>query len=103
MDSRTDGGHPWDYFIGSVITSSDSWAIDDPQKLSEWNHREPRKVWSALLFFRPADESGGNRLFEIIAHADLRKRSGHRPAGDAAPRLRICFLMRGEKKRGCGH
>ena len=41
--------HPWDYFIGSVHYVSDSWAIDDPQKLSEWKNRDSFKVWQ--IFF----------------------------------------------------
>ena len=28
--------HPWDYFIGSVHYVSDSWAIDNTQKIAEW-------------------------------------------------------------------
>jgi hypothetical protein len=39
--------HPWDYFIGSVHYVSDSWVIDDPQKLSEWKTATPMK--SGLL------------------------------------------------------
>ena len=72
--------HPWDYFIGSVHYVSDSWAIDDPQKLSEWNHRNPDEVWAAYFDrLTLAAESG---LFEIIGHADLPKKFGHRPPSD---------------------
>ena len=35
------GLHPWDYFIGSVHYISESWDIDNPNKLSEWKKREP--------------------------------------------------------------
>ena len=72
--------HPWDYFIGSVHYVSDSWAIDDPQKLSEWKHRNPDEVWTAYFDrLTMAAESG---LFEIIGHADLPKKFGHRPSSD---------------------
>jgi len=59
---------------------SDSWAIDDPQKLSEWNHRDAGEVWRAYFDrLAMAAESG---LFEIIGHADLPKKFGHRPPPD---------------------
>jgi histidinol-phosphatase (PHP family) len=74
--------HPWDYFIGSVHYVSDSWAIDDPQQLSEWKHRNPDDVWAAYFDrLTMAAESG---LFEIIGHADLPKKFGHRPPADCA-------------------
>src|SRR6516162_1638207 len=41
--------HPWDYFIGSVHYVSDSWAIDDPQKLSTWKNRDAWEVWSVYF------------------------------------------------------
>ena len=53
--------HPWDYFIGSVHYVSDAWAIDDPQKLSEWKHRDAGR--SLVSLFRPADHGRRNRLF----------------------------------------
>jgi histidinol-phosphatase (PHP family) len=74
--------HPWDYFIGSVHYVSDSWDIDNPAKLSEWNHRDAFEVWSAYFDrLTLAAESG---LFEIIGHADLPKKFGHRPSRDPA-------------------
>ena len=53
--------HPWDYFIGSVHYVSDSWAIDDPQKLSEWKPSRRRGSLDGL--FRAIDEGGPDRLF----------------------------------------
>src|SRR2546421_65712 len=41
--------HPWDYFIGAVHYVSESWALDNPSKLSEWKHRDPFEVWSAYF------------------------------------------------------
>ena len=37
---------PWDYLIGSVHYVSDSWAVDNPEKLSEWKHRDAFEVWT---------------------------------------------------------
>jgi histidinol-phosphatase (PHP family) len=75
--------HPWDYFIGSVHYVSESWAIDDPRKLSEWKHRDAWEVWSVYFdWLTKAAETG---FFEIIGHVDLPKKFGHRPSRDCAP------------------
>jgi len=75
--------HPWDYLIGSVHYVSDSWAIDDPRKLSEWKQRDAFEVWSAYFgWLTKAAETG---FFEIIGHADLPKKFGHRPDRSCAP------------------
>jgi len=72
--------HPWDYFIGSVHYVSDSWAIDDPQKLSEWKHRAADEVWAA--YFERLTRAAGTGFFEIIGHVDLPKKFGHHPIRD---------------------
>ncbi|HTV76525.1 MAG TPA: histidinol-phosphatase HisJ family protein [Candidatus Baltobacteraceae bacterium] len=72
--------HPWDYFIGSVHYVSDSWAIDDPQKLSEWKNRDSFEVWK--IYFERLTLAAESGLFEIIGHADLPKKFGHKPGGD---------------------
>ncbi len=74
--------HPWDYFIGSVHYVSDSWAIDDPQKLSEWKHRDSFEVWS--IYFQRLTKAAESKLFEIIGHVDLPKKFGHKPNRDPA-------------------
>ena len=89
--------HPWDYFIGSVHYVSDAWAIDDPQKLSEWNNRDSFEVWSA--YFDRLTLAAESNLFEIIGHADLPKKFGHRPNRDCAP-LYEKFLA-AAKKSSC--
>ena len=89
--------HPWDYFIGSVHYVSDSWAIDDPQKLSEWGHRNADEVWAA--YFDRLTQAAESGLFEIIGHADLPKKFGHRPPSDCLP-LYEKFLT-AAKKHGC--
>ena len=89
--------HPWDYLIGSVHYVSDSWAIDNPHKLSEWKHRDTFEVWSA--YFERLTLAADSGLFEIIGHADLPKKFGHRPTRDCAP-LYEKFLN-AAKARGC--
>jgi histidinol-phosphatase (PHP family) len=75
--------HPWDYFIGSVHYVSDSWAIDNPHKLSEWKNRDTFEVWST--YFERLTLAAESKLFEIIGHADLPKKFGHRPTQDCTP------------------
>jgi len=75
--------HPWDYFIGSVHYVSDQWAVDDPRSLSEWKRRDPWDTWSA--YFERLTQAADSGLFDIIGHADLPKKFGHRPARDCRP------------------
>ncbi len=72
--------HSWDYFIGSVHYVSDEWDIDNPKKISHWNGREPFEVWSA--YFERLTQAAESGLFDIIGHADLPKKFGHRPGRD---------------------
>ncbi len=74
------GMHPWDYFIGSVHYVSNSWDIDNPEKLSEWKKRDPYEVWSA--YFELLTRAADSGLFEIIGHADLPKKFGIYPERD---------------------
>jgi histidinol-phosphatase (PHP family) len=72
--------HPWDYLIGSVHYVSESWAIDNPQRISEWRHRDPMEVWTAYFDrLTMAAESG---LFDILGHADLCKKFCFYPEED---------------------
>jgi histidinol-phosphatase (PHP family) len=89
--------HPWDYLIGSVHYVSDSWAIDDPQKLSEWKQRNTDEVWAA--YFERLTMAAETGFFEIIGHADLPKKFGHRPPPDC-PALCEKFLT-AAKKHNC--
>ncbi len=74
---------PWDYLIGSVHYVAEAWAVDDPQKLSEWKHRDAFEVWS--VYFERLTAAAASGLFDIIGHADLPKKFGHRPTRDCTP------------------
>jgi histidinol-phosphatase (PHP family) len=89
--------HPWDYLIGSVHYVSDSWAVDSPNKLSEWKKRDPWEVWS--VYFDRLTLAAQTGFFEIIGHADLPKKFGHRPERDCTP-LYEKFLN-AAKKHNC--
>ena len=89
--------HPWDYFIGSVHYVSETWAVDNPYKLSEWKNRGAWEVWS--IYFDRLTMAAETGFFEIIAHADLPKKFGHRPKQDCTP-LYEKFLT-AAKKHNC--
>lgn len=88
--------HPWDYFIGSVHYVSDDWAVDNPAKLSEWKSRDTFEVWA--VYFERLTQAAETGLFEILGHADLPKKFGHRPARDCTP-LYERFLEAARKHR----
>ena len=72
--------HPWDYFIGSVHYVSDSWDVDNPEKLSRWKERDAYEVWS--IYFERLTMAAESKLFEIIGHADLPKKFNFVPQRD---------------------
>jgi len=75
--------HPWDYLIGSVHYVSDSWAVDNPHQLAEWSRRDAWEVWST--YFERLSRAAAMGCFDILGHADLPKKFGHRPTQDCAP------------------
>ncbi len=89
--------YPWDYFIGSVHYVSDDWAIDDPKQISLWKDRDSYDVWR--IYYDRMAMAAESRLFEIIGHADLPKKFGHRPP-DNWSQLYGKFLD-SAKKSGC--
>ena len=89
--------HAWDYFIGSVHYVSDTWAVDSPFQLSEWKHRDAFEVWT--IYFERLAMAAETGSFQIIGHADLPKKFGHRPTQNCTP-LYEKFLN-AAKKHGC--
>ena len=75
--------HPWDYLIGSVHYVSDTWAVDDPQKLSNWKNCDIYEVWSA--YFERLTKAAETGFFEIIGHTDLPKKYNPPPLQDYTP------------------
>lgn len=75
--------HPWDYLIGSVHYISGGWDIDSPFKRELWDRCDVDAVWTE--YFDRLTQAAGSGLFEIIGHADLPKKFGHKPASDITP------------------
>ncbi len=71
---------PWDYLIGSVHYVGAGWAVDDPAAVHRFGQAGVEEVWNLYWpLYVKAIRSG---LFDILGHADLVKKFGHRPAGD---------------------
>jgi histidinol-phosphatase (PHP family) len=69
----------FDYVIGSVHFI-DHWGFDDPGYVAEyqkWNIEELYRTYFSLV-----QKCAESRLFNIIGHADLIKKFGHRPKSD---------------------
>lgn len=75
--------HRWDYFIGSVHYVSGGWDIDSPFKRELWERCNVDDVWAE--YFDRLTQAAASGLFEIIGHADLPKKFGHRPTRNIAP------------------
>jgi histidinol-phosphatase (PHP family) len=87
--------HPWDYLIGSVHYVSDGWALDNPNKMSEWQNRDVFEVWTN--YFERLTLAAESGLFEIIGHADLCKKFCFYPKQDCTP-LFTKFLEAAQRK-----
>ncbi len=70
----------WDYLIGSVHYILPDWDVDNPTKLSRWDDYPVEQVWD--LYWSALAKCAGSGLFDFIAHPDLVKKFGRKPAGD---------------------
>jgi histidinol-phosphatase (PHP family) len=71
----------WDFFIGSVhyLPGAD-WAVDDPQYIARFRGTDIEEIWAA--YWRAYEQAIRSQLFDFVAHPDLPKKFGFRPAGD---------------------
>jgi histidinol-phosphatase (PHP family) len=70
----------WDYFIGSVHYLPGGVEVDNPEYISRYRNGETEAIWAAYWpEYERAIRSG---LFDFVAHPDLPKKFGFRPAGD---------------------
>ncbi len=70
----------WDYFIGSVHYLPDGAEVDHPKYLGRHRGGDVDEFWTSYWqTFARAARSG---LFDFMAHPDLPKKFGYRPAGD---------------------
>lgn len=74
------GGYPFDVLLGSVhwlgawMLNALSWAAEQ----EEWGRRGVEDVWDS--YTRSIEELAATRAVDVLAHPDLAKVAGHRPA-----------------------
>ncbi|MBV9127895.1 MAG: histidinol-phosphatase [Verrucomicrobia bacterium] len=76
------GTADWDYLIGSVHYLAPGWDVDNPRHLSRFTASPGavEEIWT--LYWRAFADCARSGLFDFLAHPDLVKKFGHRPAGD---------------------
>ncbi len=67
--------------LGSVHFLDD-WAFDDPNLLERWDRTDVDAAW--LRYFELVWDAAGSGLFDVMAHPDLVKKFGYRPAFDTS-------------------
>ncbi len=70
----------WDYLIGSVHYIAPGWAVDNPQYIGRFDEMPVEEIWQ--LYWKAYEQCIRSGLFDFVAHPDLVKKFGHRPAGD---------------------
>ncbi len=66
----------FDLVLGSVHCL-DFWSLEDPVKRKEWDSKRVSDVWKR--YFELLGRLADSRLYDIVSHLDLPKRSGVRP------------------------
>ena len=70
----------WDYFIGSVHYLPDGAEVDHPKYVSRYRDGDVEEIWTA--YWQTYERAVRSGLFDFMAHPDLPKKFGYRPAGD---------------------
>lgn len=73
-------GYPFDVLLGSVHWLG-AWMFDDldsPEAMAEWDRRSTEAAWEA--YTRALEELAASRTCDVLAHPDLAKVTGRRPA-----------------------
>ncbi len=71
--------YPFDYVLGSVHFIKD-WEFDNPELRAKWDQSDVNQVYHD--YYELLRESAKSGMFNIIAHADLVKKFGHRATED---------------------
>lgn len=95
--ARVVDGYPFDVLLGSVHWIG-AWmfaALDWADAQQQWTGRGVERVWSD--YTKSVEELAGTRTVDVLAHPDLAKVAGHRPAVPGEFHDRIA-----EAARSCG-
>ena len=82
-------GYPFDVLLGSVHWIG-SWLfdyLDDEISMAQWGRRSIEDVWESYVI--AVEELAGTGVCDVLAHPDLIKVAGHRPAAPAEFHHRI--------------
>lgn len=71
--------YDWDIVLGSVHYIG-AWGFDDPRFIDEWSRRDVASAWADYAAL--VRELAASGLADVIAHPDLPKIFGHRPADE---------------------
>ena len=73
-------GYPFDVLLGSVhwIGAFGFDQVGDPVVMEEWDRRSVESVWHA--YTEALEELAGSKVCDVLAHPDLPKIGGRRPA-----------------------
>jgi histidinol-phosphatase (PHP family) len=86
--------YPWDYFLGSVHFIN-GWPVDASAKY--WEGRDIEERWRA--YFDLWAQAARSRLFDSLAHPDLPKKFGFRPAIPVTDRYQAA--LQAVRESGC--
>jgi histidinol-phosphatase (PHP family) len=70
----------WDFLIGSVHYIAPGWDVDNPKHIGKFDTQPVGEIWA--LYWKEYERCIRSGLFDFVAHPDLVKKFGHRPAGD---------------------
>ncbi|MBS3956319.1 MAG: histidinol-phosphatase HisJ family protein [Clostridiales bacterium] len=70
-------GRKFDVVLGSVHMI-DGWTFDDPDLIHMWDSRDVVEAWER--YFAELCDAAASGLYDVLAHPDLIKKFGHRPA-----------------------
>lgn len=70
----------WDYFLGSVHYLGDGFPVD--RSAEDWRGQDVEARWRE--YFALWEQAASSGLFDSLAHPDLPKKFGFRPAGELA-------------------
>ena len=70
----------FDYLIGAVHYLAPGWDVDNPKHISRFTEGSVEDIW--VLYWRLYEKAIRTQMFDFMAHPDLPKKFGHRPAGD---------------------
>lgn len=73
----------WDFFIGSVHYLPDGTEVDSPTAIKRYRDGDGDAIWAH--YWKTYERAIRSRLFDFMAHPDLPKKFGFRPAGDLRP------------------